>query len=132
MPPFEDEDKEHSGGESEDELEKSEHEDDNENETAYLDREVELSADEKKIPSLPEEVKEDVTFASLGLVESLVEACTALGWKKPSDIQRESLPWALQGTCEKHGSRAASLHDTCLDIGCFRSRFDRSCGNWFR
>lgn len=38
------------------------------------------------------------TFQSLGIVDALVESCLALGWKKPSDIQREALPWALQGT----------------------------------
>ena len=39
----------------------------------------------------------DVTFQSLGVTESLCEACLTLGWKKPSDIQRESLPYALAG-----------------------------------
>jgi len=39
----------------------------------------------------------DVTFKSLGVVDTLCEAAGALGWKRPSDIQRESLPYALQG-----------------------------------
>lgn len=38
-----------------------------------------------------------VTFASLGLCEALCEACESLGWKVPTEIQRESLPYSLQG-----------------------------------
>ena len=38
-----------------------------------------------------------VTFKSLGVVDTLCEAAAALGWKSPSDIQRESLPYALAG-----------------------------------
>ena len=37
------------------------------------------------------------TFADLGLTESLCEACATLGFKKPTPIQRESLPIALSG-----------------------------------
>ena len=37
------------------------------------------------------------TFAELGLNEVLVEACQKVGWKKPSRIQEESIPIALQG-----------------------------------
>ena len=37
------------------------------------------------------------TFASLGLAEPLCEACSALGFKAPSPIQCEAIPWALQG-----------------------------------
>jgi len=40
---------------------------------------------------------ENATFASLGLCQALCDACDALGWKKPSDIQREALPYALKG-----------------------------------
>jgi hypothetical protein len=38
-----------------------------------------------------------MTFESLGLCAPLVEACRALGWKKPSEIQIQALPSALQG-----------------------------------
>ncbi|VVB09865.1 unnamed protein product [Arabis nemorensis] len=41
-----------------------------------------------------EEVK---TFAELGLREELVKACDRLGWKNPSKIQAEALPYALEG-----------------------------------
>lgn len=44
------------------------------------------------------EEEEDVhTFASLGVCEQLTEACDALGWKKPSPIQVQSIPLALEG-----------------------------------
>ncbi len=33
------------------------------------------------------EDEEDVTFESLGLVDVLCQACSKLGWKKPSKIQ---------------------------------------------
>lgn len=39
----------------------------------------------------------NVTFESLGLIPQLCEACAEMGFKKPSNIQRESIPWALKG-----------------------------------
>lgn len=40
---------------------------------------------------------ENVTFKSLGVVDVLCQACEGLKWKKPSKIQQESLPVALEG-----------------------------------
>ncbi len=37
------------------------------------------------------------TFTDLGVIESLCEACTALGYILPTPIQTESIPLALQG-----------------------------------
>jgi len=37
------------------------------------------------------------TFADLGVIESLCEACTNLGFKYPTPIQEQSIPLALQG-----------------------------------
>lgn len=37
------------------------------------------------------------TFQSLGINESLCEACTRLGWNTPTKIQKEALPVALLG-----------------------------------
>ena len=37
------------------------------------------------------------TFASLGVIPPLVEACTSLGWHKPTHIQSASLPHSLNG-----------------------------------
>ena len=38
----------------------------------------------------------DRTFEELGLREELWQACAALGWKKPSRIQAEAIPIALE------------------------------------
>lgn len=40
---------------------------------------------------------EDATFRSLGVSELICEACEALKWAKPSRIQVEAIPVALQG-----------------------------------
>lgn len=57
-------------------------------------------------PSSPvadaEEVPEDgaaapKSFADLGVIESLCDACTALGYKAPTPIQEQSIPIALEG-----------------------------------
>jgi ATP-dependent RNA helicase DDX47/RRP3 len=37
------------------------------------------------------------TFKDLGIIDSLCDACTALGYKTPTQIQAESVPIALQG-----------------------------------
>uniref|UniRef100_A0A1J3CTG4 DEAD-box ATP-dependent RNA helicase 10 n=1 Tax=Noccaea caerulescens TaxID=107243 RepID=A0A1J3CTG4_NOCCA len=37
------------------------------------------------------------TFAELGLREELVKACERLGWKNPTKIQAQALPYALEG-----------------------------------
>lgn len=44
-----------------------------------------------------ETIPEDATFADVGLCPSLCEAVDKLGWKLPSDIQRQSLPYSLKG-----------------------------------
>lgn len=41
-----------------------------------------------------EEVK---TFEGLGICEQLAVACDRLGWKNPSKIQAEAIPYALEG-----------------------------------
>jgi ATP-dependent RNA helicase DDX47/RRP3 len=38
-----------------------------------------------------------VTFQSLGVVDALCAAIDGIGWKVPTDIQRESIPEALKG-----------------------------------
>lgn len=42
-------------------------------------------------------VKKQKTFTELGIIDSLTEACEALGYKHPTPIQAESIPPALQG-----------------------------------
>lgn len=39
----------------------------------------------------------NATFKSLGLIDPLLEALDSLGFKKPTDIQSEALPHALEG-----------------------------------
>lgn len=41
--------------------------------------------------------EEDVSFSSLGVVDVLCETCEELGWKKPSKIQQEAIPLAIEG-----------------------------------
>jgi ATP-dependent RNA helicase DDX47/RRP3 len=38
------------------------------------------------------------TFASLGVIEPLCEACAKLGFVQPTPIQQEAIPAALQGS----------------------------------
>uniref|UniRef100_A0A673TVC8 RNA helicase n=1 Tax=Suricata suricatta TaxID=37032 RepID=A0A673TVC8_SURSU len=46
-------------------------------------------------PGVPEE--ETKTFKDLGVTDVLCEACDQLGWTKPTKIQIEAIPLALQG-----------------------------------
>ncbi|CAG8571604.1 4194_t:CDS:2 [Ambispora gerdemannii] len=46
-------------------------------------------------PSKDEE--KEVSFASLGVIEPLCKACEQVKYVKPTDIQVEAIPWALQG-----------------------------------
>jgi ATP-dependent RNA helicase DDX47/RRP3 len=39
----------------------------------------------------------DHTFESLGLISQLVEATKEMGYKKPTKIQVQAIPWALKG-----------------------------------
>lgn len=52
-------------------------------------------ANQAESGAIPEEAPE--TFEELGIIESLCEACTALGYKTPTPIQRKAIPLALQG-----------------------------------
>ncbi|KAJ2756065.1 ribosomal RNA processing protein [Coemansia pectinata] len=45
----------------------------------------------------PAKAVANVTFADIGVMPQLCEACDKLGFKTPTEIQRESIPWALQG-----------------------------------
>ena len=52
--------------------------------TAATDKSAEAEAPQK-------------TFRDLGIIDSLCDACTALGYKVPTPIQSEAIPLALQG-----------------------------------
>jgi len=47
--------------------------------------------------SLTENKESNKSFADLGLIDILAESCLTVGWKKPSRIQEEAIPVALQG-----------------------------------
>jgi len=40
---------------------------------------------------------ETASFESLGIIEPLCAACTSLGFKAPTGIQRECIPYGLEG-----------------------------------
>lgn len=44
-----------------------------------------------------EEVKEEKSFKDLGVNDELAEACDNLGWKNPTKIQIEAIPFSLEG-----------------------------------
>ena len=86
------------------------------NGSQYLQEKASVNADDLAVekgitPSTVEELpKEEVTtaepeaadtaaesFHELGIIESLCDACTALGYKAPTPIQNEAIPLALQG-----------------------------------
>lgn len=50
-------------------------------------------------PSNPDapEASHNKTFADLGISPELCRACASMGFKKPSDIQAEAIPHALEG-----------------------------------
>jgi len=54
-------------------------------------------ADANNSESENEEVVDETTFADLGVTDVLCQACARLGWKKPSKIQKEAIPVALDG-----------------------------------
>ncbi|KAI9808948.1 MAG: ribosomal RNA processing protein [Pycnora praestabilis] len=50
-------------------------------------------------PAEPQEAAPNVqkSFKELGIIDSLCDACTSLGYKNPTPIQAESIPLALEG-----------------------------------
>ncbi len=51
--------------------------------------------DEKKVATLAEDGKK-VTFADLGVISQIIEACTNMGFQHPTPIQVKAIPEALQ------------------------------------
>ncbi|ORZ10892.1 P-loop containing nucleoside triphosphate hydrolase protein [Absidia repens] len=51
---------------------------------------IDIEALSKKDPS-------ETLFAELGVSKELCDACEKLGFKHPTEIQKESIPWALEG-----------------------------------
>jgi ATP-dependent helicase YprA (DUF1998 family) len=53
--------------------------------------------DDENAETQPAEATPQKTFKDLGIIDSLCDACTALGYKAPTPIQYEAIPHALQG-----------------------------------
>ncbi|BGP36051.1 ribosomal RNA processing protein [Rhodotorula toruloides] len=56
-----------------------------------------IASSSKALPLLSTEPTSSTTFSDLGLLPELCTACTQLGFKQPSEIQRECIPYALEG-----------------------------------
>ncbi|XP_055859164.1 ATP-dependent RNA helicase DDX47 [Episyrphus balteatus] len=63
--------------------------------------EEEVQSDSNEDDKIEDDKSKDddevVTWKSLGLLDTLCEACTELKWKAPSKIQKEAIPVGLQG-----------------------------------
>ena len=57
----------------------------------------ESEAENVAVEASHERDQDEKSFQDLGLLDSLCERCEALGWKKPSKIQVEAIPIALEG-----------------------------------
>ncbi|KAK5128201.1 ribosomal RNA processing protein [Meristemomyces frigidus] len=53
--------------------------------------------EEDEIAQQPDDAEATKSFEDLGVIDSLCEACTSLGYKTPTAIQTESIPIALSG-----------------------------------
>ncbi|KAG1462179.1 hypothetical protein G6F56_005570 [Rhizopus delemar] len=49
------------------------------------------------IEALSKKKAEEVSFADLGVSKELCDACEKMNFKHPSEIQKESIPWAIGG-----------------------------------
>ncbi|KAI9298235.1 DEAD-domain-containing protein [Neoconidiobolus thromboides FSU 785] len=58
------------------------------------DKEIEVK---EVIETKQEDEEESVTFESLGLLEQLCQACKDLKFASPTQIQKEAIPYALEG-----------------------------------
>ncbi|KAM0886673.1 hypothetical protein ACQ4PT_029541 [Festuca glaucescens] len=65
------------------------------------------------------------TLAELGICQELLDACEAMGWRAPTKIQSEAIPYALEGMRTLHSlapiqqnRRTAGDVDSSLCRGC--------------
>ncbi|EIE79252.1 hypothetical protein G6F46_007069 [Rhizopus delemar] len=49
------------------------------------------------IEALSQKKAEDLKFSDLGVSKELCEACEKMNFKHPTEIQKESIPWAIEG-----------------------------------
>lgn len=51
-----------------------------------------------RLPNVMRNVTDNnVTFADIGVCLELCNAAKAMGWERPTEVQKESIPWALKG-----------------------------------
>ncbi|KAJ2661472.1 ribosomal RNA processing protein [Coemansia sp. RSA 1200] len=50
-----------------------------------------------QVPAAGGEASKPTTFAAIGVMKQLCEACDKLGFKAATEIQAKSIPWALEG-----------------------------------
>ncbi|OMJ28727.1 ATP-dependent rRNA helicase rrp3, partial [Smittium culicis] len=55
------------------------------------------SSTNESAPLEAEQVSTPKTFKELGVMDQLCDACVKVGYKAPTEIQNDSIPWALQG-----------------------------------
>ena len=55
------------------------------------------------------------TFADLGVCPELVDACDALGWKQPTKIQVEAIPYALKGIALSYFAYSSTIRGAYVD-----------------
>ncbi|GAM88047.1 hypothetical protein ANO11243_060760 [Dothideomycetidae sp. 11243] len=73
---------------------------DDSDDTSAADSEEEISEEATHVDSIEPSLEQPPaakTFAELGIVDSLVDACEAKGYKAPTPIQAQAIPLALQG-----------------------------------
>ncbi|CEI98855.1 Putative ATP-dependent rRNA helicase rrp3 [Rhizopus microsporus] len=49
------------------------------------------------IEALSKKKAEEISFADLGVSKELCEACEKMNFKHPTEIQKEAIPWAIEG-----------------------------------
>lgn len=65
-------------------------------ESAQAQDDAAVESGEASEAEMEQAEQEEQTFKSLGVIEPLCLACEQLGFKKPTDIQAQSIPYALQ------------------------------------
>jgi len=97
----EDEDDEEMSEEEEEEDEEEDiegggPEDLDDSESEEVEKDLENMSDKQDAADIEKDT-DPKTFTELGIIDSLCDACTALGYKSPTPIQTKSIPLALQG-----------------------------------
>ncbi|KAF9987067.1 ribosomal RNA processing protein [Mortierella antarctica] len=75
--------------------EDSNDEEQNDNDSDNIENEEDNEVEDTQVEAA--EAPVPTTFKELGLMQPLVDACEQLKFKAPTEIQRESIPWSLQG-----------------------------------